>query len=145
MARPRSVDPAERSPALQKYYENREARLAYQDAYRKRVRVSDDWYLFLKHKALQVKGRAKLKGVPYTLTDEWLHQQKPVCAVTGASFVTTLSGRDARVPSFDQIVPGKGYTPENTQLVCCWYNYAKSASSADEIRELILQAAKNMA
>lgn len=51
------------------------------------------------------------------------------CVVTGEPFNLSSTGDIATsnpyMPSLDQIVPGKGYTKENVQVVVWWFNAAK--------------------
>jgi hypothetical protein len=57
------------------------------------------------------------------------------CPITGEPFDFSLVGfnqQNARGPSLDQIIPGKGYTNENTQVVVWWYNAAKGSWFTDE-------------
>lgn len=52
------------------------------------------------------------------------------CALTGIPFDEANAGRFARrpwVPSLDRIEAAKGYTPENTRLICCAMNFALNA------------------
>ena len=51
------------------------------------------------------------------------------CQVTGPQFDMEPwpeGGQTPFAPSLDQIVPGGGYTPENTQVVVWIYNAAKN-------------------
>lgn len=89
---------------------------------------------------IAARGRAKHSGIPFTITKEWLSPKMDlgVCEVTGIkldlSAVPGGSGiRPPFGPSLDQILPGMGYTPENTQLVCWMYNCAKGTHSHEDV------------
>lgn len=74
--------------------------------------------------------RAKAKGTACTVTEGWVAKRLRTgrCEVTDLPFDFTArgSGHSSNyAPSLDQIVPGKGYTPENTQVVVWMYNSAK--------------------
>ena len=85
--------------------------------------------------------RARKTQLPFTITKEWVigRIQSGVCAQTGDTFDYTLlpnvNGRrqtNMFAPSLDQIVPGDGYTPENTQVVCWWWNAFKCNRTDEE-------------
>jgi len=62
--------------------------------------------------------RAMTKGVPFSLTPDWIskNQEVNLCELTGLPFVYgELHSPYAR--SLDRIIPEDGYTPENTRLV----------------------------
>jgi hypothetical protein len=78
------------------------------------------------------KRRAKKAGIECSITHadilKKLQECNGFCPVTGDPFdltVLTPNKQNAYGPSIDQIEAGKGYTPENTQIVCWWYNAAK--------------------
>lgn len=138
--RPRIIAPEDRGASLRKYYEDPEAGRARYRAWQQAQK--SDLELFLRYRLAQVKGRAKLKHQQFSLDIAWLAQQPRHCAVTGRAFEITEKGKGPFTPSFDQIIPNKGYTPENTRLVCCWYNLAKANWDDTLIQEAILEAAK---
>ena len=84
--------------------------------------------------------RARKAKLPFTITKDWVveHLQSGVCAQTGDAFdYTLLSSNGHRqpnmfAPSLDQIVPNAGYTEENTQIVCWWWNAFKYNRTDDE-------------
>jgi hypothetical protein len=82
-------------------------------------------------------ARAKDKGLPCTITLAWITERVAVghCAVTGLPFAIEEVGRGLS-PSLDQIIPGLGYTPENTQVVCWLYNRAKGVEGHDAVMML---------
>jgi hypothetical protein len=93
------------------------------------------WSLFTKAE----KGARHSKKGPFefTLTLEWVeeHLASGVCEVSGHP-LGKLSSRDPWAPSIDRIDSGKGYTPENCQVVCWIYNRAKGADSDAEVLEM---------
>ena len=78
---------------------------------------------------------AKRRGLECTITQEWIRDKlEQPCPRTGWVFdLSTGSGRNLKSPSLDQIEPGKGYTPENTQVVCWGYNAAKSTGTDADV------------
>jgi hypothetical protein len=88
-------------------------------------------------------SRAKSKGLDFDLDVNYLHQTiaKGVCAKTGQTFEIKAKGRNFKdrspfTPSVDKIDPNKGYTKENVQIVCWWYNLAKSTFTDEEVLKL---------
>lgn len=82
---------------------------------------------------LSARDRARKRSVDYSLDFEWLAalwvSQKGCCALTGIEL--DLLSRNKRhrsyvpfSPSLDRIDGTKGYTPENTRLVCTAINIA---------------------
>lgn len=82
------------------------------------------------HRISDAKYRAKKKQLEFNLTPEWYINkiETGICEATGLSF--TNYGEDGRArgpfgPSIDRIDPTKGYTTDNSRIVCNIYNYAK--------------------
>ena len=85
----------------------------------------------------RIKLRATESTIPCTITlqeiIEKLEATNGICPATGDLFNYDLIGTaNPYSPSLDQIVPGLGYTIENTQIVCWWYNAAKGDWFTDE-------------
>lgn len=76
------------------------------------------------------KTRARNRQIPFTITKEWVIEKLSIgrCAQTGDTFDLTLLNdvKNMFAPSLDQIIPNAGYTPENTQVVCWWWNAFKN-------------------
>lgn len=73
---------------------------------------------------------AKDRSANVTITKQWIQERldRGCCEVTGLPFVLTANKiANPWSPSLDQIIPGKGYTPENTQVVVWVYNVAKGS------------------
>ena len=76
----------------------------------------------------KAKARAKKKHLPFTISLEWvrikLRKAMAHFERLGIPFDFTVpSGRQQQplAPSLDQIIPGLGYTEENTQIIhWCW-------------------------
>ena len=85
------------------------------------------------HKLAQ--SRAKAKGYPCTITEDWVLGRiiKGKCEATGMDLVLVQDGRHPQSPSLDKIDPNLGYTPDNTQVVVCMYNYAKGCFSHEDV------------
>jgi hypothetical protein len=85
------------------------------------------------------KTRAKRDGKPFTITKEFIVEKMKhlVCEATGATLdlrVRTGRGRNPFAPSLDQILPGEGYTPDNTMVVSWAWNAMKQNFTEDELR-----------
>lgn len=106
--------------------------------YRAKLRKDPAQYLRIAMKT--VRWRAKNAGLPFELDLEWLQMQPMQCAITGKKFEIPEKGWGPLTPSFDQKIPGKGYTKENVQLICLWVNIAKKDWPESLIRDLIREA-----
>ncbi len=94
----------------------------------------DAWQYLMDNK--EIKARAE--GIVFSLTDSWLSFQPKFCPYLGLDFVLEPPGTTERLhqlaPTFDRIVPGDGYTPENTRLISWWANRAKGDMPDKEFR-----------
>lgn len=95
--------------------------------------------VLLYHAALY---RATQQSLPFSITikDVYERLQHP-CPRTGVQFVIDGSGRNYRdrhpyAPSIDKIKAELGYTPENIQVVCWWYNLSKALFTDEEVYNL---------
>ncbi len=72
------------------------------------------------------------RKIPFELDEEWIVDKESLthCEITGIEFSDT-SGPFAR--SLDQRVPGKGYTPDNVDVVVRMYNFAKNKFSSEDV------------
>ncbi len=86
------------------------------------------------------KSRAKSKNIPFSLDYEWLKSkiENGVCECTGIAFyLKPYTKREdyCKVhpfsPSIDQIIPSKGYTKDNCQIVCDQFNKMKNDNSME--------------
>lgn len=84
--------------------------------------------------------RATKSGLPFTITLDWaleaFQRQEGKCLLTGILLTFDRNPYGMRFyrpysPSLDQIEPGKGYTPENTRLVCVAVNLALNRFGED--------------
>jgi hypothetical protein len=80
--------------------------------------------------------RAKKKDIPFTIKIEDIVIPE-VCPLLNISLVSTSDCNDPRNPSLDQIVPGKGYTPDNIQVISYRANVLKWNASVEELETLI--------
>lgn len=96
-------------------------------------KLTSKWYAEHKHQwhtraifmVAAIKQRAIRKGIPYSLSWQWLEEQvEKGCAFTGMPF-ELISG-SPWYPSVDRINPLKGYTPENCRVVVSMYNYMRN-------------------
>lgn len=89
------------------------------------------------------KTRAQKHSLDFNITLEFLFNKVRygICDRTGLkfNFLTTgqnYSDRHTLTPSIDKIDPTKGYTMDNIQVVCWWYNLAKARYTDEEVLEL---------
>lgn len=87
---------------------------------------------------LAAKSRAIDKSIPFTITKEDLltvwKAQNGKCVISGLDMTYELGeGRIYTNVSIDQILPSKGYTIDNIQLVCMAVNQLKSDLDMDTI------------
>ena len=90
---------------------------------------------------LAAKSRAMDKSLPFTITKEDLltiwKSQNGKCAISGLDMTYELGeGRTYTNVSIDQVLPSKGYTVDNIQLVCMAVNQLKSDLDMDTILTL---------
>lgn len=96
------------------------------------------WKYMLKSAA----DRAKQKGVPFFLTEEWAaNRWTGHCELTGIQFAAPGVGQGPKMfsPSLDRIVPSIGYTPENCRFVL-WGVNALKGTGTDADMMLIAKA-----
>lgn len=88
------------------------------------------------------KYRATKYNIPFDLDIDWIKNKlKDNCPKTGYAFDIMTKGknfssRSPLGPSLDKIDPNLGYTKDNTQLVCWWYNVTKQRFLDEEVLEL---------
>ena len=79
------------------------------------------------------RGRAKALGIPFTISlDQLRVKWGSVCPV-----FETAWGPGGRRPSLDQLIPGKGYTPENTAVISMRANRLKQNASVSDLERLV--------
>ena len=87
--------------------------------------------------------RARRKGVPFTITLDWVLRQLVAqgycCKRTGMPFQLrserTGEARNPWAPSIDRLDCSKGYTPDNVELVAYIYNNCKNTFTHEEVVE----------
>lgn len=125
-----------------KLEQNKAARKNYSDE--KRL------YKVLQSRFLNAQERAKRKGIPCTITKDFLldlwNKQNGLCAVSKIPMTYELDeGRIYTNVSIDQIHQGKGYTEDNVQLVCSAVNQLKSDWDMDTVLYVCKQVVNNYA
>ena len=86
--------------------------------------------------------RAKKKGIPFTISiDDIIIPE--ICSLLNIELVSSSDKNDPRNPSLDQIVPGKGYTPDNIQVISYRANVLKWDASLQEL-ELLVENLKKL-
>ena len=80
------------------------------------------------------KHRAKIKGMAFDLVPAEIQKRVDhgTCEVTGIAFDLSVP-KGWNSPSLDQIVPGKGYTPDNTRVVLFALNIMANVWGLDPI------------
>lgn len=111
----------------ERYAKNRDKYLERKNAYSKTIRGRLTTLLY------SAKTRADKNNLDYQLDLEWLlslyQEQEGCCLLTGIKLqFDSHHGGKRHVkpfsPSLDKIDPAKGYTKENTRLVCAFINLA---------------------
>lgn len=92
------------------------------------------------------KRRAELKGMEFSLTQEWVRREieKGVCIVTKLPFDLEPNSDghfNPYAPSLDRKDKSKGYTEDNVQVVCWAYNVGKGEMTDDEYKAFVLHLA----
>ncbi len=94
-----------------------------------------------------MKSRAIKKGLSFNITPELVHAliavQNNKCAVTKTPFDFSASEKYARnplAPSIDRKDNNKGYTFDNIQVVCAWFNLLKNEWSDEDTKSFIFVA-----
>lgn len=89
----------------------------------------------------QIKYRCMKKGYEFNITVEFVHclylLQNGNCLQTGIKLEFNDIGRDMRSISIDRKNSMKGYTFDNVQLVCLFYNIAKNTLTDDEVWQMM--------
>jgi len=91
------------------------------------------------------KQRAKKRGTPFTITKDWCEARwTGRCEVSNIEFIlSTKRSPYLFSPSLDQIIPGLGYTPENSRFVLHAVNALKGEGTDENmlaIAEAIISA-----
>ena len=98
----------------------------------------------VRQRAADSKARSKKKKYKHETTTSVIRHMLMltggICPATGAEFV--CKKRHPQNFSIDRIDSNKGYTIDNTWLVCNWYNKAKMQMSVNELSNLIQQMSK---
>ena len=89
-----------------------------------------------KNYVASLRSRADSKGLPCTVTPEWIVAKLAMthCEATGLQFSGT--GRDPFSRTIDRKDSAQGYTPENCWVVCWIYNRAKLDGTHEDVMRL---------
>ncbi len=113
----------------------------------------DPWRYLWQRKKDDAKGAKVL----FSITPEWTTAE----GLKGCPFVMQPFETDSRrpkleaghrgiesiselAPTFDQIIPGEGYTPENTRIISWFANRAKGQMTEEEFHNMILAIAERI-
>lgn len=122
------------------------------------VNASDRIYRGRYHKSVDgyaskllsgARGRSKKKRLECNLDSEWVRSKLSFlkCEVTGFDLTIENGGKyktHPLQPTLDRIDSSKGYTKENVQVVCWWYNAMKQDWTDEMMVNLIKQYASNI-
>lgn len=114
----------------------REAKQANPEKFRERDRR---YYKSPKGRASFLVQSAKQRSKNVTIDRHWVQERlnRGYCEVTGLPFIVDCNAiKNPWAPSLDQIRPGQGYTPENTQVVVWIYNVAKGSWAHGDVLKL---------
>ncbi len=85
--------------------------------------------------------RARKHGRAFSITKEWIEErlEAGVCEVTGVKFSYDKKEYNTApfAPSLDRVVGSKGYTKENTQVVCNFYNILKWEWNPTDLKKIL--------
>ena len=120
--------------------QNQEARKNYDD--------EKKLYKIIQSRVLAAKERANKKGIPCTITKEFIMElwkkQNGLCAISKIPMTYEMDcGRIYSNVSIDQIEQGKGYTQDNVQLVCMAINQLKSDWDMDTVKYICKMVINN--
>ena len=73
----------------------------------------------------EVKSRAKLSNIEFNLEKQDV-KIPDVCPILGIPLIVSFGGRTDNTPTLDKIIPNKGYTKGNVQVVSWIANRLKS-------------------
>ena len=97
-------------------------------------RLQDDPRYKLFHNA---KHRAKKKGIPFNIIMEDI-EIPDTCPLLNINIdCYTGDKRSPHNPSLDQIVPGRGYTPDNIQVISSRANWLKADAKLEELQMIV--------
>lgn len=96
------------------------------------------------------KVRSGRKNLEYNINADVIYvmimEQKQKCVQTGVKFTFDNKGDGSvnlKSPSLDRKDSSKGYTIENIQITCWFYNAGKGSSSDEEVWKLLNETFKN--
>jgi hypothetical protein len=111
----------------------------YDNAFRKLYHNTIDGYGSRLYSS--AKSRAIKKGLEFSITSEFIKNKLRNMKCESTGFDLVLNDEDGRVhpmkPTLDRRDNSKGYTFENTKIVCWWWNVMKQDWSEQTIKELI--------
>lgn len=115
-----------------------------------REEYSDEKKLYktIQERVLAAKRRAKGKGIPCTITKEFIldlwNKQNGLCAISKIPMTYEMdAGRVYTNISIDQIEQGKGYTEDNVQLICMAVNQLKSDWDMNTVKYICKMVVNN--
>lgn len=106
-----------------------------------RYRLKDPLTRWVDTTTADVRGRAKRRGIKYTLTKEFLRSlytnQHSKCVYCTNEFDLNGTQHDhKRSPSVDRLIPEHGYVEDNIVLCCHRCNTIKNDATLEELRLL---------
>lgn len=93
-----------------------------------------------RHLAGEARKRARQKGLPYTITREYVQgiwDARPNCEYCGCALRSAEGGHAHDSASLDRMIQEGGYTPDNVVLACFRCNTIKRDASIGELESLV--------
>jgi hypothetical protein len=92
------------------------------------------------------KQRATKRNTPFTITKDWCEARwTGRCEVTNIEFIlSTKRSPYLFSPSLDQIIPGLGYTPENSRFILHAVNALKGEGTDENMYQIALAIVENI-
>lgn len=127
------ADPNQKREYGKKWYrENKEKVSEYNKSYREENREATVQYRKENYSKV-LKSRAKRMGLPFDLDNEDIIQPE-ICPILGILLSNNNRRLGADSPSVDRIIPSKGYTKGNIQVISHKANVMKSNATPEELR-----------
>lgn len=150
----KSLDPSEfdshKSYAIRGYKDARCKECKKKQNAEAKKKYSDEQKLYktIQSRVLGAKDRASKKGIPCTITKEFImdlwNKQSGLCAISKIPMTYEINeGRVYTNLSIDQIEQGRGYTEDNVQLICMAVNQLKSDWDMDTVKYICKMVVNN--
>jgi hypothetical protein len=96
-------------------------------------RKKNDPLFSIRHQLWGIKARAKLKGIPFSLTVETLPPIPATCPALGIPLSREGGKASQSLPELDRLIPELGYIPDNVQWISRKANTIKNNATYEEL------------